>query len=377
MRNRPLFAIGTALLAVAAAGHAEDYLEVPGLSGRAGGRLVYSERTEPKTLNPLLASDNVSRDIIHRLSADLVHINRATLRTEPALAERCTISPDGLRYTLDLRHGLRFSDGQPFDADDVIFTFKVYLDEKIDSPQRNLWILDGRPVRVRKLDTYRVEFELPRANAVGDRIFDSVPILPRHLLEGAYREGKLLEAWGLGTPPGAIAGLGPFRFKQYVPGQRVVLERNPYYWKRDAAGNRLPYLSELDFSLDGGEDMQVLRFEAGESDMVEPHRGPQLCRAGKTGRAARLRSLRRRPGVRMELSVFQPGAAGGVGAGGIPAGGIGGHRPRGDRAPRLYGICVAAGNAGGGGKPPVERWQAGGAGVLARPGAPLAGAGRV
>ncbi len=268
MRNRTLLVVGTALLAAVAAGRAEDYLKVPGLTGRAGGRLVYSERTEPKTLNPLLASDNVSRDIIHLLSADLVHINRATLRTEPALAERCTISPDGLRYTLDLRRGLRFSDGQPFDADDVIFTFQVYLDEKIDSPQRNLWILEGRPVRVRKLDAYRVEFELPRANAVGDRIFDSVPILPRHLLEDAYRRGRLLEAWGLRTPPGAMAGLGPFRFKQYVPGQRVELERNPYYWKRDAAGNRLPYLSELDFSLDASEDMQMLRFEAGESDMV-------------------------------------------------------------------------------------------------------------
>ncbi len=51
-------------------------------------------------------------------------------------------------------------------------------------------------------------------------------------------------------------------------GQRVELERNPYYWKRDAAGKRLPYLAELDFSLDGNEDMQVLRFEAGESDML-------------------------------------------------------------------------------------------------------------
>jgi peptide/nickel transport system substrate-binding protein len=269
--NRCVFGVGMALLAAVAGAGAGDYLEVPGLSGRAGGRLVYSERTEPKTLNPLspqLASDIVSRDIIHRLTADLVHINRATLRTEPALAERWTISPDGLRYTLDLRRGVSFSDGQPFDADDVIFTFQVYLDEKIGSPQRNLWILDGKPVRVRRLDAYRVEFDLPRVDAVGERIFDSVPILPRHLLEGAYRQGKLLEVWGLHTPPAEIAGLGPFRFKQYVPGQRVVLERNPYYWKQDEAGNRLPYLSELDFSLDGNEDMQVLRFEAGESDLV-------------------------------------------------------------------------------------------------------------
>jgi len=255
-----------ALLAAAAV--AEGYLQVSRSSDRAGGRVVYSERTEPRTLNPLLASDSISRDIIHQLTADLVHINRATLRTEPSLAEGWTISPDGLRYIVNLRRGICFSDGRPFDADDVTFTFQVYLDERIGSPQRNLWILDGKPVEVRKLDAYRVEFDLPRVDAVGERIFDSVPILPRHLLEGPYRRGKLLEQWGLHTPPGEIAGLGPFRFKQYVPGQRVVLERNPYYWKRDEAGNRLPYLAELDFSLDGNEDMQVLRFEAGESDLI-------------------------------------------------------------------------------------------------------------
>jgi peptide/nickel transport system substrate-binding protein len=241
---------------------------VPGLTGQPGGRLVYTERTEPKTLNPVVAADAASRDVIHRLNADLVHINRTTLATRPELAKSWKISTDGLHYTIDLRQGLRFSDGHPFDADDVVFTFQVYLDEKVASSQRNLWVLDGKPIRVRKVGPYRVVFDLPRVNAVAERIFDSVDILPRHLLEAAYREGKLQDAWGLRTAPGAIAGLGPFRLKQYVPGQRVVLERNPYYWKSDAAGNRLPYLEELDFTLAGTEDMQVMRLESGEADLV-------------------------------------------------------------------------------------------------------------
>ena len=67
-------------------------------------------------------------------------------------------------------------------------------------------------------------------------MFDGIPMLPRHFLERAWREGKLNEAWGLRTPPAEIAGLGPFRLKEFVPGQRVVLERNPYYWKRTPAG---------------------------------------------------------------------------------------------------------------------------------------------
>ena len=241
---------------------------VPGLTGNPGGRLVFGQRSQPKTLNPVLAVDGDSREVIHRIMADLIHINRASQQTEPALAKSWTVSPDGLRYTLELRQGLRFSDGQPFDADDVVFTFQVHLDEKTHSPQRDFLILDGKPIAVRKLDTYRVAFDLAKPYAAAERLFDGFFILPRHLLAKPYDEGKLSDAWNLQTPPAQIAGLGPFRLKECVPGQRIVLERNPYYWKADPAGNHLPYLTAIDFVLAGTEDMQVLRFQSGESDVI-------------------------------------------------------------------------------------------------------------
>jgi peptide/nickel transport system substrate-binding protein len=256
------------VLCACSAWGAEDLYTVPGLSGRPGGRLVSGERAGPGTLNPIFTPDAASKNIIQRMMADLIHINRLTLKTEPALAKSYKVSPNGLRYELELRQGLQFSDGHPFDADDVMFTFQVYLDEKLNSPQRPLWVFDGRPVVVKKLGPYRVLFEMPQVNAVGERIFDSVPILPRHLLEQPYREGKLKEVWSLRTPPAQIAGLGPFRLKEFVPGQRLVLERNPHYWKKDAAGNRLPYLAELAYSFTGTEDMQVMRFQSGESDVI-------------------------------------------------------------------------------------------------------------
>ena len=119
---------------------AGDILVIPGLSGQLGGRVVYGERSEPKTLNPIFAPDTPSRNIANRLMADLVHINRATLKTEPALAKSCKVFSGGLRYELELRQNLKFSDGHPFDADDVIFTFQVYLDENVHAPQRGFWI---------------------------------------------------------------------------------------------------------------------------------------------------------------------------------------------------------------------------------------------
>jgi peptide/nickel transport system substrate-binding protein len=246
----------------------DDRLLVSGPPGRPGGRLVSAQRTEPKTLNWVTAADSGSREVLQRLMADLIHINRQSLATEPALAKSWNVSPNGLHWELELRQGIRFSDGHPFDADDVVFTFQAILDEQVHSPQRALLMLEGKPIGVHKLDTYRVAFDLPQPYSVPDRLFDGVFILPRHKLEAAWKQGKLASAWPLSTSPSELAGLGPFRLKEYVAGQRITLERNPYYWKVDQAGTQLPYLAELEFLFAGTEDNQVLRFQAGESDII-------------------------------------------------------------------------------------------------------------
>lgn len=254
--------------APAAINSSEDLQRQDGDVGQYGGRLVIGQRAEPKTLNPVTATDAVSREVIGRCHADLISINRISQKTEPALAESWKTSPDGRTFTLKLRKGVRFSDGQPFDADDVVFSFNLYLDEAIGSPQRDLLVIDGKPLVVTKLDQYTVRFTLPRPYAAAERLFDGLAMLPKHLLEKPYHEGHFAQAWSLNAAPAEIAGLGPFRVRQYVAGQRIVLERNPYYWKADRSNQRLPYLDELVFLFVGGEDQQVMRFEAGETDMV-------------------------------------------------------------------------------------------------------------
>ena len=246
----------------------EERMVTDNSPGRPGGRLALALKSEPKTLNPVLAQDAPSRDVIRCLTADLIHINRASQKTEPAIAKSWTVSRDGLQYTLRLRHGLRFSDGQRVDADDVVFSFHVYLDEKIDSPQRDLLVVGGKPITVQKVDSYTVRFEMVQPYAAAERLFDGIAILPRHLLENAYRNGGFSAAWNLSMPPSEFAGLGPFRLKEYVPGQRIVLERNPYYWKQDRSGNRLPYLNEIVFLFVSSEDAQVIRFQAGDADIL-------------------------------------------------------------------------------------------------------------
>ncbi|MBZ5531986.1 MAG: ABC transporter substrate-binding protein [Acidobacteriia bacterium] len=248
----------------------DDMLRPPAETGRQGGRLVVAQSSEPKTLNPVTALDQPSRDVIRRLTADLVHIERDSQKTVPALAKSWTATRDGKSLTVQLRRGLRFSDGAPFDADDVVFSYKLYLDEKIHSPQRDLLIVAGQPMRVEKLGPYSVRFSFAAPYAVAERVFDSLAILPRHLLEKDYQEGGIAKAWTLATSPDKIAGLGPFRLKQVVPGERIVLERNPYYWRKDAKGQKLPYLDELVFLTVPSRDAQVARFQAGETQAISP-----------------------------------------------------------------------------------------------------------
>ncbi len=306
--KRTLVAVAVMLRSASAfaqgASPSADLLRTDHEAGRPGGRLVFALRSEPKTLNPVAGVDIPSKEVIGRLTADLIHIDRQTQRTAPALARSWSVSPDGRHYTLELRRGLRFSDGHPFDADDVVFSFGCYLDERNGSPQRDLLIVGGKPVVVRKLDAHRVALDLEQPYAAAERLFDSFAILPRHLLGKAQQEGRLARAWGLGTPPAEIAGLGPFRLRSYVPGDRLVLERNTYYWKVDRAGQPLPYLDEIVFLLVPSEDAQVLRFEAGETDLISRLNAENFAVLASEAAARSYRLLDLGPGLEYTFLFF-------------------------------------------------------------------------
>lgn len=236
--------------------------------GRRGGTLVVAQRSEPRTFNPIAAVDVPSRTVIDLTTANLISINRQSQRTEPAIATSWQVSADGRRYTVRLRPGVRFSDGHALDADDVVFSFEAHLDQKNASPQRELLVIGGSPIQVRKIDSHTVRFDLAAPYAAAERLFDGIAILPRHILEPASRRGTLLKEWDLSTPPSGFAGLGPFQIKQYLPGQRLVLARNPHYWRLDRASNRLPYLDEVVVLFVPTEDAQVIRFQAGETHLM-------------------------------------------------------------------------------------------------------------
>lgn len=259
--------------------------------GRRGGALVVAQRAEPRTFNPVMAADNPSREIIGRLHASLVRINRATHETEPELAESWESSPDGLRYVVRLRSAVHFSDGHPLDADDVVFTFRVHLDPRVASPQRDLLIVHGTPIRVDRVDDRTIAFTLAAPYAAAERLFDGIAILPRHVLDEPYRTGALARTWTTATPPDEIAGLGPFRLARYIPGERVELARNPHYWKVDETGTRLPYLDRLTFLTVPSDDALAMRFQAGETQAISRFDPRQYSVLAQAPQSARYRLL--------------------------------------------------------------------------------------
>ncbi len=297
-----LFAVCARLFAQT--GAAPELLRSESQAGRRGGRLSMAVRAEPKTFNPVLVIDQSSNLVFGRIMADLIHINRGSLKTEPSLARSWTVSPDGRQITLELRKGIRFSDGVAFDADDVLFSFRVYEDEKTQSPQRTLLMVAGRPIEVEKINPWRVRFSFAAPYAVAERVFDHLAMLPRHLLEKEYEAGRIGQTWNLNTSPEKIAGLGPFRLKQFVPGERTVLERNPYYWKMDSKGVQLPYLDELSFLFVPSQDAEVVRFRAGDTQITGGLSADNFAALLRDQREAGLKLVDAGPGLDYNFLLF-------------------------------------------------------------------------
>ena len=249
-----------------------------------GGAAVASIRTEPRSFNRLAARDT-STDLVATLTqARLVRINKVTQEVEPWLAERWTSDSTGRQFTLALRDGVAFSDGQPFTADDVLFTFRAVYDPRTQSSLTDIMKVAGKPLTVTAPDSRTVVVTFPSSYAPGLRILANMPILPKHKLGKAFEDGTVASAWNLSTPPGDIVGLGPFTLKEYTPGQRLVFERNPHYWRRDGHGIALPYLDRLTVEIVPDQNAELLRLQAGQIDLTSSEVAPESY--GATKRAA-------------------------------------------------------------------------------------------
>jgi peptide/nickel transport system substrate-binding protein len=226
--------------------------------------LVVALSSDPKTLNPALVQETSSSAVIGDLFGGLVKIDPKTLRVEPDLATSWEHSVDGKVWIFHLRRNVKWSDGKPFTADDVVFTFNgVYFNKDIPTPVRDTLLVNGKPFKVEKIDNYTVRFVLPETFAPFLRTL-TVDILPKHKLEKYVKSGNFLSAWNVNTPPDEIVGTGPYRLKEYIKGERVVWKANPYYYERDPKGYRLPYIRKKIGLIIPDPDTALMKFLAGK-----------------------------------------------------------------------------------------------------------------
>ncbi|PZV10394.1 MAG: peptide ABC transporter substrate-binding protein [Leptolyngbya sp.] len=236
-------------------------------------RLVLSVLSDPKTFNPVLSQE--SPNIFSFTFEGLTTTDGVSGETVPALAESWEIEDEGKILVFTLREDLRWSDGEPLTVDDVLFTYDVLFNPDIPTNSRDGFRIgtEGLFPEVSKLDDRRVQFTLPEPFAPMLEN-TSLNIIPAHILQSsvdsvdAQGNPLFLSTWGTNTPPSQIIVNGPYRLTQYVPGERVIFERNPYYWRQDSQGNSQPYIDQIVWQIVSSTDTAFFQFRSGGLDSV-------------------------------------------------------------------------------------------------------------
>lgn len=216
---------------------------------QTGGELRFCLRSDPKTFNPMMASDQPSEIIRYLTGGVLIRMNRKTQQLEPELALSWRESAGGRRISFKLRQDVLFSDGTPFSAEDVAYTMKALVDPALKSPIGDSFRAGGAvSATVEAKDRVTITFENPVAGL--DGLFDQVSIVSSR------------------SPNKEKAVLGPFRVSGQKLGVEVTLERNPSYWKRDEAGRRLPYVDSIRLEIQQNRETELLRFRRGQLHLI-------------------------------------------------------------------------------------------------------------
>ncbi len=231
--------------------------------------LVTAVISDPRTFNPILANETSSTDVLDPIFAGLTRLNLFTFKVEPGLAESWTVSSDRKVITMKLRKHVHFSDGEPFSADDVLFTFKVIYSPDVLSSYRDLFTINGKQVKVEKLDNHTVRFILPVPFYPFLESL-SIPVLPEHVLQRPLLGNVFEKTWNIVTAPDHIVGLGPYTMTDYVPSQYIIFKANPYYYEKDGEGVQLPYIEKRAMLIVQNQDAQYVKFISGETDIYSP-----------------------------------------------------------------------------------------------------------
>jgi len=216
-----------------------------------GDTLVEGTIADPAILNPVLASDSVSHQVTGLIFSSLLRYDK-DLNFEGELAERWEVSPDGKIITFHLRPGIRWQDGQPLTAADVVFTYRTYVDPNVKTAYASNYASIAKVAALDDL-TFRVWYREPFAPALES--LAALSILPRHLLAGR----DINTADDFNTHP---VGSGPYVFKSWNRAESVVLEANPDYFEGR------PYIQRVVYQIVPDMAVEFLQLQNGALDSM-------------------------------------------------------------------------------------------------------------
>jgi peptide/nickel transport system substrate-binding protein len=214
-----------------------------------GDTLIEASIGEPSNLLPVLASDSASSDINGLVYSGMVRYDKNFV-LEGDLAKSWDISADGRTITFHLRDGVTWHDGQPFTSADVLFTYQLYVDPNTPTSYAEAYRQVTSATAPDPL-TFVVSYEKPYAPALASW---GVAILPKHLLEGVEITKSPLSRQPVGT--------GPYLFKEWKSGEKIVLEANPNYYEGR------PYIKRVVYRVIPDQSTQFLELQSGGLDYM-------------------------------------------------------------------------------------------------------------
>ena len=250
----------------------QEFWQARGEIGKPGGTLTVSTfGAGAKTFNCWAANDAESGGLASLMYESLFDDDPWTGKVYPRLAKSITISPDKRDFTVTLRKGLKWSDGHPLTADDVVFTFGTLIAKGFgNASMRDTLSVYGEYPTITKVDDLTVRFhtKLPFAPFLSAA---RVAIAPKHILEPITKKpfNEFHGFWDVNCDPKSIVVDGPFKLDRYVPGQRIELIPNPEYSMVDKLNRKLPYLNKFVVQIVPDQNTQILKFYGQEIDLLD------------------------------------------------------------------------------------------------------------
>ncbi|ACO46004.1 ABC transporter substrate-binding protein [Deinococcus deserti] len=265
---------------------------------KRGGEYRNYNLTDYKTLNPFTSVEANSLPLRMGYGTGLFFQDPRNDEFIPYMADgKPVVSNNNKRFVVKIRQGMKFSDGQAITADDWVSTMTIHKDDKVGSNSFDSFFLNKKPITIKKIDTYTLQFDFPQPSSQAYSRMAFTP-WPDHVFGKTYRAGgaeAIKKMWTLGTNPSEIVSPGAWVLESLRAGERAVLKKNPHWgdWNQDSRGNELPYLDRTSYRIVGDANAALAAYLSGQIDTVAVRNADDLAQIKKAMDAGSLKAFLR------------------------------------------------------------------------------------